>query len=107
MGTLAIALSLNFGLAGTIVQERAPAHLRGRISAVFGLSFFGLMPIAGLLTTGLSDFIGMRTALMISSILFGILAVIVMNIAGRTVCSEPCSPVSGLGTEVQQPAPVA
>jgi MFS family permease len=107
MGTLAIALSLNFGLAGTIVQERAPAHLRGRISAVFGLSFFGLMPIAGLLTTGLSDFIGMRTALMISSILFGILAVIVMNIAGRTVCSEPCSPVSELGTEVQQPAPVA
>ena len=107
MGTLAIALSLNFGLAGTIVQERAPAHLRGRISAVFGLSFFGLMPIAGLLTTGLSDLIGMRTALMISSILFGILAVIVMNIAGRTVCSEPCSPVSELETEVQQPAPVA
>jgi MFS family permease len=108
MGTLAIALSLNFGLAGTIVQERAPAHLRGRISAVFGLSFFGLMPIAGLLTTGLSDLIGMRTALMVSSILFGILAVVVMNIAGRNVSAEPCSPVSELRTEAEaQPAPVA
>ena len=108
MGTLAIALSLNFGLAGTIVQERAPAPLRGRISAVFGLSFFGLMPIAGLLTTGLSDLIGMRTALMVSSILFGILAVIVMNIAGRTVCAEPCAPVSEAQIEAEaQPAPVA
>ena len=108
MGTLAIALSLNFGLAGTIVQERAPAPLRGRISAVFGLSFFGLMPIAGLLTTGLSDLIGMRTALMISSILFGILAVMVMNIAGRTVCAAPRTPVSEVEAEAQaQPAPVA
>jgi MFS family permease len=92
MGTLAVGLSLNFGLAGTIVQERAPGHLRGRISAVFGLSFFGLMPIAGLLTTGLSDLIGMRPALMIASILFGILAVAVLNIAGRTVCAGPVDP---------------
>lgn len=106
MSMLAIALSLNFGLAGTIVQERAPAHLRGRISAVFGLSFFGLMPVAGLLTTGLSDLIGMRTALMFSSILFGILAIGVMNVAGRTVCAEPCAPVSELEAEAQ-PAPVA
>src|SRR5438270_3339152 len=88
MGMLAIALSLNFGLAGTIVQERAPAPLRGRISAVFGLSFFGLMPIAGLLTTGLSDLIGMRTALGISAVLFGIFAVLILNVAGRTGCEN-------------------
>ncbi|MEP6936980.1 MAG: MFS transporter [Chthoniobacterales bacterium] len=93
MGTLAIGLSLNFGLAGTIVQERAPAHLRGRISAVFGLSFFGLMPIAGLLTTGLSDLIGMRTALMISSLCFGAGAVFVLNAAGRTVTAPPLAPI--------------
>ena len=48
MGLLAIGLSMNFGLANTIVQEHAPAALRGRVSAVFGMSFFGLMPIAGL-----------------------------------------------------------
>jgi len=38
-GILAVGLSANFGLANTIVQERAPAALRGRVSAVFGLSF--------------------------------------------------------------------
>ncbi|MEP7078633.1 MAG: MFS transporter [Chthoniobacterales bacterium] len=101
MGMLAIGLSLNFGLAGTIVQERAPAHLRGRVSAVFGLSFFGLMPIAGLLTTGLSDLIGMRTALLIASIIFGAGALFVLYLAGRTVCAAPVA-----GTE-QEVAPAA
>ena len=41
MGAIAIALSMNFGLSNTIVQEQAPAHLRGRVSAVVGMSFFG------------------------------------------------------------------
>jgi MFS family permease len=89
MGTLAIGLSLNFGLAGTIVQERSPAPLRGRVSAIFGLSFFGLMPIAGLMITGVSDWIGMRPALAIAAILFGIGAVLVLTAAGRTVCECP------------------
>jgi len=31
MGFLAIGLSMNFALANTIVQERAPSPLRGRI----------------------------------------------------------------------------
>jgi MFS family permease len=86
MGFLAIGLSMNFALANTIVQERAPSPLRGRISAVFGLSFFGLMPIAGLGVTGLSDLIGMRPALGIAAIIFGIGAFIVLSAAGRRVC---------------------
>jgi len=85
MGTLAIGLSLNFGLAGTIVQERAPAPLRGRISAIFGLSFFGLMPIAGLMITSVADWIGMRNALWIAAILFGTGSLLVLMIARRTV----------------------
>jgi MFS family permease len=93
MGILAIGLSMNFGLANTIVQERAPAALRGRVSAVFGLSFFGLMPIAGLGIPGLSDLIGMRTALGVSAVMFGIGAFLVLNAAGRKVCERPRSPV--------------
>src|SRR5436853_1654484 len=93
MGVLAIALSMNFGLANTIVQEHAPAHLRGRVSAVFGLSFFGLMPIAGLIVTGFSDLVGMRTALAVSSVIYGILGFAVLSMAGRHVCDRPVSPV--------------
>jgi MFS family permease len=93
MGILAIALSMNFGLANTIVQEHAPSHLRGRVSAVFGLSFFGLMPIAGLIVTGFSDLIGMRTALAVASVIYGIAAFYVLSLAGRHVCDRPVSPV--------------
>ena len=93
MGILAIALSMNFGLANTIVQEHAPSHLRGRVSAVFGLSFFGLMPIAGLIVSGFSDLIGMRTALAVASVIYGIAAFYVLSLAGRHVCDRPVSPV--------------
>jgi MFS family permease len=89
MGLLAIGLSMNFALANTIVQERAPSPLRGRISAVFGLSFFGLMPIAGLIVPGFSDLVGMRTALGVASIIFGVGAFMVLSAAGRKVCECP------------------
>jgi MFS family permease len=92
MGCIAIALSMNFGLANTIVQEQAPAYLRGRVSAVMGMSFFGLMPIAGLITPGFSDLIGMRTTLAIASVTYGIAAASVLSLAGRHVCDSPISP---------------
>jgi MFS family permease len=102
MGFLAIGLSMNFALANTIVQERAPSPLRGRISAVFGLSFFGLMPVAGLLVPGLSDLIGMRTALGIASTVFGIGAFIVLNQAGRKVCKS-CGPSAEMAEAKSEP----
>jgi MFS family permease len=92
MGAIAIALSMNFGLANTIVQEQAPAPLRGRVSAVVGMSFFGLMPIAGLIIPGLSDLIGMRTTLGIASVTYGIAAAAVLSLAGRHVCDHVISP---------------
>lgn len=93
MGILAIALSMNFGLANTIVQEHAPPALRGRVSAVFGMSFFGLMPIAGLVVPGFSDLVGMRTALAVASVVYGVAAFCVLSLAGRHVCDRPVSPV--------------
>ena len=92
MGILAVALSINFGLANTIVQEHAPSELRGRVSAVFGLSFFGLMPIAGLVVTGFSDLIGMRTALAVASVIYAVAAFSVLSLAGHHVCDRAISP---------------
>jgi MFS family permease len=97
-----LAVSLNFGLANTIVQERAPDHLRGRVSAVFMLSFVGLMPIAGLGITSLSDFIGMPKALAIAGITYGIIGLFVLSRV-RTECGgtgEACI------AEAQSPPPV-
>ncbi len=60
---LTLGTSTLFGLANTIVQERAPDAIRGRVSALVGLSFFGVLPFAGLLVTELADLVGLRLAL--------------------------------------------
>ncbi|HKP03708.1 MAG TPA: MFS transporter [Chthoniobacterales bacterium] len=92
-----LGLATNFGLASTIVQERAPDYLRGRVSAVFMLSFVGLMPIAGLGVTSLSDFIGMKTALAIAATAYGAITVLVL-LRVRKECSGPGMATAHIGT---------
>src|SRR5437868_14503319 len=99
MGAMAIALSMNFGLTNTIVQEQAPAHLRGRVSAVVGMSFFGLMPVASLITPGFADRIGIPTTLTIASVIYGIAAFSVLSVAVRHCCDQPVSPAAEPATE--------
>src|SRR5216110_3222610 len=96
-----LGLAMNFGLANTIVQERAPDYLRGRVSAVFMLSFVGLMPVAGLGVTGLSDLIGMRTALAIAAVCYAVIALFVLARV-RVQCRE--QPL-GEAESAESPAP--
>ncbi|HXA09946.1 MAG TPA: MFS transporter [Chthoniobacterales bacterium] len=97
---ISFGLSLIFGLSNTIVQERAPSHLRGRVSAVMGLSFFGLMPIAGLGVTSLADAIGMRTALVVSAIGYGVAAIFILSRIGRRLNDTPTARTSATVPEV-------
>ncbi len=83
-----LGLATNFGLASTIVQERAPDYLRGRVSAVFMLAFVGIMPFAGLGMASLADFIGMPAALARASIAYGVITLIVLARIRRR-CQEP------------------
>jgi MFS family permease len=101
-----LGLAMNFGLANTIVQERAPDYLRGRVSAVFMLSFVGLMPVAGLGITGLSDLIGMRTALAIAAVCYAIVALLVLGRVRRQ-CAEPCIPETEQAEAPQPPVAAA
>jgi MFS family permease len=99
-----LSLAMNFGLANTIVQERAPDYLRGRVSAVFMLSFVGLMPVAGLGSAELSDLIGMPTELAIAAVCYATIALIVLARVRRE-CSQPAVSESP-GAETPAP-PVA
>src|SRR5436309_15910468 len=83
-----LCLAMNFALCSTIVQERAPDYLRGRVSGVFMLSFVGIMPFAGLGVTELSDVIGMPTALVIAAIADGVLTLFILARVRRQ-CYEP------------------
>ena len=91
---ISFGLSLIFGLSNTIVQERAPSHLRGRVSAVMGLSFFGLMPITGLVVTSLADAIGMRAMLAGSAMGYGVVALFILSRIGGRLNETPATPLS-------------
>jgi len=98
-----LGLATNFGLCSTIVQERAPDYLRGRVSAVFMLSFVGIMPVAGLGVTGLSDVIGMPTALVIAAITYGTITLLVL----ARVRKQCCEPALSKPRAAETPPPVA
>ena len=96
MVMMTLGTSTLFGLANTIVQERAPDYLRGRVSALAGLSFFGVLPFAGLITSRLADWTGMRSAMIGSALGFGLCAIVLLASGGwKTLSpSEDSSPVA-------------
>ena len=83
MIVLTLGTSTLFGLANTIVQERAPDAIRGRVSAIVGLSFFGVLPFAGLLVTEFADLAGLRTAMGTGAAFFAVAASLVLHRHGR------------------------
>ena len=83
---MSVGVSLVFGVANTIVQERTPDFLRGRVSALAGLSFFGLIPFAGVGFSSLADAIGMRHAILLGGISFGVAATSILLGPGRRAC---------------------
>ena len=95
MIAMTLGTSTVFGLANTIVQERAPDAIRGRVSAIMGLSFFGVLPFSGLAVSKIADLVGLRMAMGGGSILFGLSAGVLLY-SHRQLCMK--QPV---------PAPVA
>jgi MFS family permease len=100
-----LGLATNFGLCSTIVQERAPDYLRGRVSGVFMLSFVGIMPFAGLGVTELSDLIGMPSALAIAAITYGAITLAILARFRKQCCEPAVSETTS--PETPTPPPVA
>jgi MFS family permease len=60
---MTFGLSSGFGTAHIVIQERSPDAIRGRVSAVASLAFFGITPFAGLAVAAFADNIGLRRAM--------------------------------------------
>jgi MFS family permease len=86
--SLAVGVSTLVGLANTIVQERSPAELRGRVSAVAGLSFFGFLPFAAIIMGWMTDVFKLRNVLLGSSICYAVIGLLVMLTVGSKVTGE-------------------
>ena len=87
-------MSTLIGLANTVVQERAPTLMRGRVSAIAGLSFFGLLPFAGLGITSVADWLGMRASLLVAAAAYAVAAMFVLLGPGRRISETPLPEVS-------------
>jgi hypothetical protein len=86
--SLALGVSTLVGLSNTVVQERAPAEIRGRVSAIAGLSFFGLLPFAGMIMAALADWIQIRPALLTAAIAYAVIGCFVLLWAGKAAGEE-------------------
>jgi MFS family permease len=80
VGITVLTLGLNFlyGIGNQLVQERAPDALRGRVSAVAGLSFFAVLPFSGLVISGLDRTFGMRTTIVLCACGYAIVATFIL-----------------------------
>ncbi len=89
---LTLGTSTMFGLANTIVQERVPNAIRGRVSAIMGLSFFGVLPFSGLAISKISDLVGLRYAMGGGSLLFGLAAGALLYSHRQLCMKQPVPP---------------
>ena len=79
MVMLTLGLSSGFGTAHIVIQERAPDAIRGRVSAVAGMAFFGALPFASVVVTLFADRVGLRSAMWCGIALFSIFATLLLG----------------------------
>jgi predicted MFS family arabinose efflux permease len=65
-----------FNSANTLVQSHVPDQLRGRVMAMFSLTFFGGMPLGALWAGPLADLISAPMTLVVSSVILLVFAVL-------------------------------
>ncbi len=65
-----------FNSANTLVQSHVPDQLRGRVMAMFSLTFFGGMPLGALWAGPLADLVGAPMTLVVSSAILLVFAVL-------------------------------
>ncbi len=86
--SLALGVSSLVALANTVVQERSPDEIRGRVAAVAGLTFFGLLPFAGMIMAGVADWLDLRHALLYSACCYAVIGIFVLWWAGDAAGQE-------------------
>jgi MFS family permease len=88
---ITFGVSLGLGLSATIVQVLVPPHMRGRVMALNGMAFTGLMPSAALLLGAVADAVGLRATMRLCAALFAAIVAPWLLSAGlgRKVAHQP------------------
>ena len=78
---ITLGMSTSYGTANIVIQERAPDPIRGRVSALASLAFFGILPFSGIAMSALADLLSLRGALWCGAAGFAVVAIVLL--AGR------------------------
>ncbi len=73
-----MAILATNSLSNTSIQAAVPGHLRGRVMALFVMSFMGIMPISGLLFGWIGGMIGPSNAVLVGAIILGFWALLLV-----------------------------
>jgi len=91
LALLGFTTMLFLGMANTLMQTRAPDHLRGRVMSVHTMVFMGLMPLGSMVLGSLGTFIGVSNSFVAGGLIVGaaVLYVVVRAPAVRAATSQP------------------
>jgi len=95
---LSFAVSSLMGRISQTIQHVVPGELRGRVMAVFSMTFTGLMPIAALGLSALADVIGFARVLRMAAVLYTVGAALILVRVPKTTTVREAQP---------EPAPAA
>ena len=76
---LGVGFMVQFTMINTLLQTRVADHLRGRVMALYTLTFFGFTPFGNLAVGALSEAIGLSYAIAIFALLSLLLTLIVLR----------------------------
>ncbi len=96
LSVLGAGTAFNYGLANTTVQERAPGPLRGRVSALAMLSFFGVMPFASLAMPALADRLSLRVAMLLGGAGYAVCSLLIYLGPARRMDDLPAAAVAAV-----------
>lgn len=80
---LGISQIMILNLSNSLIHSEVDDRFRGRVSSIFGLTFFGLMPIGGLMIGLLAERFSEPVAVIVSAVLFAISSAIVLSLRAQ------------------------
>jgi MFS family permease len=86
---LSLSLSSLLGRVAQSVQERVPDSLRGRVMAVFGMSFNVVMPLVSFLMSLLADRAGYPLVMEVAASAFAVVGALLLRSAWRAFVAGP------------------
>jgi MFS family permease len=71
---LGVSQIMILNLSNSLIHSEVEDRLRGRVASIFGLTFFGLMPLGGLIMGAMAEKFSEPTAVIFAALAFGICA---------------------------------